>query len=133
MFMIEHVRTTLRQAVLILELAAAAGLLSGCTKDAGAASEQAPTAAGPQVGVATVLTKPVAETQETLALEAQLHHVIERRELELHYQPQQRLSDGVLVGFEALLGWNRPTGTVSSAQFIPLAEESGLRCARGPH
>jgi diguanylate cyclase (GGDEF)-like protein len=66
------------------------------------------------------------ETGSRLDLEAQLRRSVERGELELHYQPQQTLKDGSLVGFEALLRWRRDGQLVSPAQFIPLAEESGL-------
>lgn len=64
--------------------------------------------------------------QERLALESQLRHAIERNELELYFQPQQNLSDDALVGFEALVRWRRNGELISPADFIPLAEESGL-------
>ncbi|SDF60024.1 MULTISPECIES: bifunctional diguanylate cyclase/phosphodiesterase [unclassified Duganella] len=67
-----------------------------------------------------------AEAGERLDMEALLRHAIEREELELHYQPQQALHDGGLVGFEALLRWRRHGKLISPAEFIPLAEESGL-------
>ncbi len=44
----------------------------------------------------------------------------------LHYQPQFRVASDRACGFEALLRWTHPTrGTISPAQFIPLAEETG--------
>ncbi|MFY7866935.1 putative bifunctional diguanylate cyclase/phosphodiesterase [Roseateles sp.] len=51
----------------------------------------------------------------------------EAAQFRLEYQPQVRLSDGALIGAEALLRWRHPTrGPVSPAEFIPLAEETGL-------
>ena len=47
--------------------------------------------------------------------------------LSVAYQPQIRLSDNAVIGFEALARWNHPhLGDISPAQFIPVAEESGL-------
>ena len=64
---------------------------------------------------------------EALEMETELRHALERRQLSLAYQPQVRLSDGHLVGFEALLRWKHPTfGMVSPGKFIPIAEETGL-------
>ncbi|MDB5989374.1 MAG: diguanylate cyclase [Herbaspirillum sp.] len=65
-------------------------------------------------------------TKERLSLEAALSHAIERKELELHYQPQQCLKTGKLTGFETLIRWRREDKLISPGDFIPLAEESGL-------
>ncbi|MGY3263933.1 EAL domain-containing protein [Lysobacter sp. HA35] len=60
-------------------------------------------------------------------LSAALRKVIDREELHLVYQPRLSLSQQRIVGVEALLRWNSSEfGAVSPAQFIPLAEESGL-------
>ncbi|WP_158080933.1 bifunctional diguanylate cyclase/phosphodiesterase, partial [Pelomonas sp. KK5] len=51
----------------------------------------------------------------------------EAAQFRLEYQPQVRLSDGALIGAEALLRWRHPTrGPISPAEFIPLAEDTGL-------
>lgn len=61
-----------------------------------------------------------------LALENALRYAHTRGELSLHYQPQISLHDGELIGLEALLRWNHPEfGSISPAEFIPIAEESG--------
>ena len=60
-------------------------------------------------------------------LEAELPFAIERNELSMHYQPIVSLTDGSLTGFEALLRWNHHKfGFISPAQFIPIAENTGL-------
>lgn len=62
-----------------------------------------------------------------LNLENELRHAIENRELFLHYQPIVALSTSQLVGFEALVRWNHQSlGTISPAEFIPIAEDAGL-------
>jgi EAL domain-containing protein (putative c-di-GMP-specific phosphodiesterase class I) len=60
------------------------------------------------------------------ALEAELHGALENEELHLYFQPQM-CKRNIIVGAEALIRWNSPKrGMVSPAQFIPVAEESGL-------
>ena len=70
------------------------------------------------------------ETAERLTMEHALRHALTNGELSMHYQPQISLTTGAVTGMEALLRWTHPKlGRVSPAQFIPLAEETGLDCA----
>ncbi|MBT2644833.1 EAL domain-containing protein [Bacillus sp. ISL-41] len=62
-----------------------------------------------------------------ITLEAHLRKAIERNELELYYQPQINLVTNEISSFEALLRWNNSElGFISPAEFIPLAEDTGL-------
>ena len=68
----------------------------------------------------------------TLQLAVALRHALARKELSLQYQPQVSMRDGHVVGAEALLRWTHPElGTISPAEFIPIAEDSGLILAIG--
>jgi len=59
--------------------------------------------------------------------EAALRDAIANNELRLHYQPELDLDSGQIVGFEALVRWQRPNGNLTlPSEFIPLAEETGL-------
>ena len=63
---------------------------------------------------------------ERLTIINSLRTALEHNEFEMYYQPQYTI-DGVMLGAEALIRWNKPElGIVSPARFIPLAEESGL-------
>jgi diguanylate cyclase (GGDEF)-like protein len=65
--------------------------------------------------------------RERLTLQHDLRDAVQRREFALHFQPQIDLRSGQVTGFEALLRWRHPVrGLVSPAEFIPLAEETGL-------
>ena len=60
-------------------------------------------------------------------LEIDLRQAISDNALEVYYQPCLDLQDNKITGCEALLRWRHPTrGMVSPAEFIPIAEETGL-------
>ncbi|MDJ0557419.1 MAG: EAL domain-containing protein, partial [Microcoleaceae cyanobacterium MO_207.B10] len=64
---------------------------------------------------------------EQLALETSLRKALKKSEFQIYYQPKVNIQTGKITGAEALLRWNHPEkGLVSPAEFIPLAEETGL-------
>ncbi|MGZ8184225.1 MAG: bifunctional diguanylate cyclase/phosphodiesterase [Methylobacter sp.] len=68
-----------------------------------------------------------AHSERNLQLVNALHHALERDQLHIYYQPQVSMQDGRIIGAEALLRWRHPElGMVSPAEFIPVAEGSGL-------
>ena len=72
------------------------------------------------------------KAQARRALELDLRAAVTVGEFEVFYQPFVNLAENRITGFEALLRWNHPTrGRVSPAEFIPLAEETGLITAIG--
>ncbi|NND93003.1 MAG: EAL domain-containing protein [Granulosicoccus sp.] len=67
------------------------------------------------------------QTLARFSLEGDLRDAIENRQLTLVYQPKVDMSDGTICAVEALVRWDHPEhGPVSPAEFIPLAEETGL-------
>ena len=68
-----------------------------------------------------------AELAARVVIEAELREAVAGESFELHYQPVTAMSDGTLVGCEALIRWRHPTrGLVMPEEFIPIAEEYGL-------
>ncbi|MQR94677.1 bifunctional diguanylate cyclase/phosphodiesterase [Fictibacillus phosphorivorans] len=62
-----------------------------------------------------------------MKLEIGLRKALERDEFKIVYQPQIDVETGAIIGVEALLRWHHPEwGTISPAEFIPIAEETGL-------
>ena len=67
------------------------------------------------------------EAMRRLELENDLRRALERHELVQFYQPIIDIATGRIHGFEALVRWQHPSrGLVSPAEFIPVAEETGL-------
>ena len=65
--------------------------------------------------------------RERIALENDLRDALQRKEFELHYQPQVSVSRRQIIGMEALLRWNHPVlGKLTPNSFIEIAEELGL-------
>ena len=69
----------------------------------------------------------IGESQrDKMRMEARMLKALEHGDFEVFYQGQRDLRDGHVSGFEALIRWHDDGKMVSPAQFIPLAEESGL-------
>ena len=72
------------------------------------------------------------EVQARFQMLRDLRDALERGQLSLHYQPQLDLKSGAVIGAEALLRWWKPNNSkeggsfISPAEFIPVAEQSGL-------
>ena len=80
-------------------------------------------------GASFEVYEPQRDTYSTrrLAMAAELRSAIEAGDIHLHYQPKARLSDGALIGVEALARWTHPRhGNVPPDEFVLLAERTGL-------
>ncbi|MEX6725703.1 putative bifunctional diguanylate cyclase/phosphodiesterase [Parapedomonas caeni] len=72
------------------------------------------------------------QAQARRILELDLREALAQRQLSLHFQPIVNIKSGQVSGFEALLRWRHPDrGMISPAEFIPVAEETGLIQAVG--
>jgi diguanylate cyclase (GGDEF)-like protein len=104
-------------------------------QDAGSAEMLYRCAQGARAGAGTGLGEAIhfysgridADLDRRLTLEAHLRRALAHGELRLVFQPKAMVRGGRVVGFEALLRWSNPVlGEVSPAQFIPIAERTGL-------
>ncbi|MBC7938144.1 MAG: EAL domain-containing protein, partial [Chitinophagaceae bacterium] len=78
-------------------------------------------------GVAFFRAESGTRAVRAMAIESALRQALEQREFQLHYQPQVDVASGAICGAEALLRWHSAQlGSVSPAEFIPVAEQSGL-------
>jgi len=80
-----------------------------------------------QIGVSSYDPTGDEHSPTRLALLGELRRAIDHQELVLPYQPKVRISDGALVGAEALVRWQHPDrGLILPGEFIPLAEHTSL-------
>jgi diguanylate cyclase (GGDEF)-like protein len=94
-------------------------------RDADAAMYRAKDAGGGRWSIFDQLVRERAVARQ--AIETALRSAIAENELVVHFQPEVSVASGEIVGVEALVRWNRPGhGMVSPAEFIPIAEETGL-------
>ena len=69
-------------------------------------------------------------SEHAFAIQTELAEAIEQQQLRIYFQPKCRLSDGALMGAEALVRWQRPgNGLVLPGEFIGVAEKCGLLLA----
>ncbi|WP_033864663.1 putative bifunctional diguanylate cyclase/phosphodiesterase, partial [Pseudomonas fluorescens] len=78
-------------------------------------------------GYALYTEELTAHAQQRVEVAFELRRALQQEELRVHYQPVHDLATSRLVGVEALVRWEHPTrGLVSPAEFIPIAERTGL-------
>lgn len=67
-----------------------------------------------------------AQVEESMAIELELRRAVETMDFFLHYQPKVDMRTGGIIGAEALIRWRLGDRMISPAQFIPVAEDTGL-------
>jgi EAL domain-containing protein (putative c-di-GMP-specific phosphodiesterase class I) len=78
-------------------------------------------------GIASYTVQRDHNSAERLSLLGELRRALDRHELQLHYQPKVSMTDGAVMGVEALIRWDHAErGFISPDAFIPLAERSGI-------
>ncbi len=78
-------------------------------------------------GYALYTEELTAHAQQRVEIAFELRRALEQQELRVYYQPVHDLKTGLLIGVEALVRWQHPLrGLVSPAEFIPIAERTGL-------
>ncbi|MGN8278049.1 phosphodiesterase DibA [Pseudomonas sp. SMV71] len=78
-------------------------------------------------GYALYTEELTAHAQQRVEIAFELRQALQQQELRVHYQPVHDLATSRLIGVEALVRWEHPTrGLVSPAEFIPIAERTGL-------
>ncbi|MEA2321500.1 MAG: hypothetical protein QOD81_1350 [Solirubrobacteraceae bacterium] len=113
------------QASIGIALGDAAARPENLIRDADAAMYRAKDRGGGRIEVFDEAMR--RDARERVAIESALRRAIERDELRIHVQPVVGIGDGAIHGFEALVRWQHPErGLVAPADFIPLAEETGL-------
>jgi diguanylate cyclase (GGDEF)-like protein len=134
---IERLLTTIKQPMVVqthsLHLSASAGACCatpGCTATHLLLNAESALHQAKQTGPGSINLFDISLSQQVIRrmhIHNELHEAVANDQLQVYYQPQVNIHTGELRGFEALARWQHPTlGWVSPAEFIAVAEESGI-------